>query len=37
MLARSKLKSTETLISHALIDSKISQEEYTAIINEGEK
>ena len=37
MLARSKLNSIETLISQALIDSDISHEEYTTIINEEDK
>ena len=37
MLAKSKLNSTETLTSKALIDCKISHEEYAAIINEEEK
>ena len=37
MLARSKLNSIETLISQALINSDISHEEYTTIINEEEK
>ena len=36
-LAKSKLNSTETLTSKALIDCKISHEKYAAIINEEEK
>ena len=36
MLVRSKLNSTETLISQALIDLEISHEEYKRIINEEE-
>ena len=36
MLVRSKLNSIETLISQALIDLKISHEEYKTIINEEE-
>ena len=34
MLARSKLNSTEMVISQVSIDSEISDEEYTIIINE---
>ena len=37
MLARSKLSSTETSISQALIDSNISHKEYITIINEEDK
>ena len=38
MLAKSKLNSIETLISHALIDLEISHEEFkTTIVNEKEK
>ena len=37
MVARSKLNSIETPISQALIDSEISHEEYTTIINAEEK
>ena len=37
MLARSKLNSIEMMISKALIDSDISHEEYTTIINEEKK
>ena len=36
MLARSKLKSIETLISQALINSGISHEDFTTFINEEE-
>ena len=36
MLARSKLKSIETLISQALIDLKISHAEFKTIVNEEE-
>ena len=34
MLAKSKLDSTETLVSQALIDMEISHEEFNAIIRE---
>ena len=34
MLAKSKLTSIETLISQALIDLEVSQEEFRAIVNE---
>ena len=37
MLAKSKLNSTETLISNVWMDSEISQEEHTTIINHEEK
>lgn len=37
MLAKSKLNSTETLISNVWMDSEISQEEHTTIINQEEK
>ena len=37
MRARSKLNSIEMLISQALIDSEISHEGYTTVINEKEK
>ena len=37
VLARNKLNSVETMISKALLDSEISHEEYTTIINEEEK
>ena len=37
MLAKSKLNSTETLISQALIDMKISHEELFAIFKEKDK
>ena len=37
MLAKSKLDSIETLLSQALIDMKISQEEFNAIIREKQK
>ena len=37
MLSRSKLNSTETLISQALIDSVISHKEYQRIISGKEK
>ena len=37
MLAKSKLCSIETLISQALIDMKISHEEFNAIIREKQK
>ena len=36
MLARSKLKSIETLISQALIDLKISHAEFKTTVNEEE-
>ena len=36
ILARSKLNSIESIISEAFIDSEISNEEYTTIINEQE-
>ena len=34
MLAKSKLKSTETLVSQALIDMEISYEEFITILKE---
>ena len=37
MLAKSKLNSIETLISQALIDMKISHEEFITILNEKDK
>ena len=37
MLAKSKLNSIETLISHALNDMDISHEEYIAILKEKDK
>ena len=37
MLAKSKLNSTETLISQALIDRDISHEEFVTILKEKEK
>ena len=37
MLAKSKLNSIETLISQALIDMKISREEFVAIFREKDK
>ena len=37
MLARSKLDSIESKISKALIDHKISQEDFETIINEEKK
>ena len=37
MLAKSKLNSTETLISQTLIDLDISHEEFKTIVNEKEK
>ena len=37
MIAKSKLNSTETLISQALIDLNISHEEFKTIVNEKEK
>ena len=37
MLAKSKLNSIETLISQALIDLDISQEEFKTNVNEKEK
>ena len=37
ILAKSKLNSTETLISQEFIDSEISHEEFKTIINEEEK
>ena len=37
MLAKSKLNSIETLISHALIDMEISQAEFVTILNEKDK
>ena len=37
MLAQSKLNSIETLISQALIDIKISHEEFSTILNEKDK
>ena len=37
MLAKSKLSSTETLISQALIDMEISHEEFITILNEKDK
>ena len=37
MLAKSKLNSIETLISHALIDMETSYEEFITILNEKDK
>ena len=37
MVAKSKLNSTETLMSQALIDLDISHEEFNTIVNEKEK
>ena len=37
MLAKSKLNSTETLISQGLIDMEISHEEFITILNEKDK
>ena len=37
MLAKSKLTSIETLISQALIDLEVSQEEFRAIVNEKDR
>ena len=37
MLAKSKLNSIETLISQALIDMEISQEEFITILKEKDK
>ena len=37
MLAKSKLNSTETLVSQALIDMEISHEEFNVIIREKQK
>ena len=37
MLAKSKLNSTETLISQALIDMEISHEEFITILKERDK
>ena len=37
MLAKSKLNSIETLMSQAIIDFKISHEEFKTIVNEKEK
>ena len=37
MLGRSKLNSVETIISKSFIDSEISHEELTTIVNEEEK
>ena len=37
MLAKSKLNSIETLISQALIDMEISNEEFIIILNEKDK
>ena len=37
MLAKSKLNSTETFMSQALIDLDISHEEFKTIVNEKEK
>ena len=37
MLAKSKLNSTETLISQALIEMKISHEEFITILKEKDK
>ena len=37
MLAKSKLNNIETLISQALTDMEISQEEFIAIFNEKDK
>ena len=36
-MAKSKLKSIETLVSEALIDMEISHEEYIAILKEKDK
>ena len=36
-MAKSKLKSIETLVSQALIDMEISHEEYIAILKEKDK
>ena len=37
MLAKSKLSSTDTLISQALIDMDISDEEFITILNEKDR
>ena len=37
MLAKSKLNSTDTLVSQALIEMEISHEEFNAIIREKQK
>ena len=37
MLAKSKVSSIETLISHALINMEISHDEFTTILNEKDK
>ena len=37
MLAKSKLKSIETLVSQALIDNEINHEEFITILNEKNK
>ena len=37
MLAKSKLNSTETLVSQALIDMEISHEEFITILKEKDK
>ena len=37
MLAKSKLNSTEVLVSQALIDMEISHEEFVRILNEKDK
>ena len=37
MLARSKLNSTESKISEALINNEISHEDFTTILNEEKK
>ena len=37
MLAKSKLNSIETLISQALIDTEVSLEEFSTILNEKDK
>ena len=37
MLAKSKLNSIETLVSQALIDMEISQEEFVTILKEKDK
>ena len=37
MMGKSKLNSTESLVSQALIDMKISHEEYIAIFKEKDK
>ena len=37
MLAKSKLNSIETLVSQALIDMEISDEEFTTILKEKDK